>query len=87
MKFIFCPNCNHFLQLEVNNLTTCNCGESMGMYQGDGINTVYWGSAIPIGVNNHSFVQVLTRQPKQGQGKKFEAFVISKNCPTFKRGL
>lgn len=63
---------------------SCFCGKSKGKYL-DNLYAEYSGPAIPIGFANFSFVQALRNQPDKAPGKTFEAFVIEKNCPTFKK--
>lgn len=83
MKLLHCGNC-----LDVFNLTyetkSCRCGETKGRYLPDGINAIYSGEdATPLGFANFSFSMALIRQPEEGWGERFEAFVIPKICPTF----
>ena len=62
----------------------CVCGKSKGKYLDD-LNAEYSGPAIPLGFYNTFFVNALKNQPKRVPGKEFEAFVIEKECPTFRK--
>ena len=64
-------------------IRTCRCGESSGQYT-DRLNAWYSGESIPIGFANRSIELALQNQPESGQGERFEAFVIPKQCDTFK---
>ncbi len=56
------------------------------MYKKDGNEAMYGGEyAKPIGILNSSLVAALDTQPLEGRGRRFEAFVIPVNCPTFVR--
>ena len=48
----------------------------------DGLNAEIGGRAIPLGFDNGSFVRALSDRPKEGLGRRFEAFVIAEQCPT-----
>lgn len=83
MKLIFCPRCQDIVKLH-QQVTTCKCGRSHGAYL-DGYNAVYCGDAIPLGIINDTIAYAIENQPASGKGKQFNAFVIPKKCPTFKR--
>lgn len=40
---------------------------------------------MPLGIANSSFIDALKNQPEEGMGKRFEAFVIPKQCPTLRK--
>jgi hypothetical protein len=82
MKLIYCSLCHDIIRLR-RQVTTCKCGLSHGTYLND-LNAVYSGDAIPLGIDNSSFIDALKNQPKKGQGVRFEAFVIPFECATFK---
>lgn len=84
MKLIFCPHCHDIRKL-ARLLTTCQCGRSWGQYLEDELHAVYGGVAAPLGIDNSSFVDALKNQPEDGLGQRFEAFVIPKQCPTFRK--
>jgi hypothetical protein len=83
MKLIYCPACEDIVKCQKSG-RTCQCGASGGRYT-DSLNAIYWGEAVPLGLANSSFVQALRQQPESGMGSRFEAFVIPKICPTFKK--
>lgn len=83
MKLIYCPHCYDIVKLH-RQVTTCECGKSFGAYLDD-LHAVYFGDAIPLGIDNPSFVSALENQPASGDGTRFEAFVIPKRCLTFTR--
>lgn len=85
MKLVLCLACQDVFKLS-NTPRCCKCGLSSGYYQPDGLNAVYSGEkAIPIGFNNTSLAAAVATQPKDGMGQSFNAFVIPKKCPTFKK--
>ncbi len=84
MKLIYCTKCQDVVRL-VREERHCRCGLSAGIYTEDGLNATYSGPCLPLGFDNGSFVRALNRQPESGRGERFEAFVIPKECPTFKR--
>ena len=83
MKLLYCPSCYDIRKLHLNRLTFCKCGISSGMYIDD-LNAVYHGCAIPIGIDNCSFLYATINRPDEGEGETFEAFVIHHECPTVK---
>lgn len=84
MKLIFCPACADVVRL-LDFRRECDCKKSYGYYEKDGLHAVIGGEAIPWGISNPSFVRALQRQPEEGEGARFDAFVIPRNCPTIKR--
>lgn len=83
MKLIFCPVCQDILKL-LYPLRRCSCQSSWGYYRDDGLNAVIGGQAIPLGIANKSLQSALASRPEEGQGSRFEAFVIPEKCPTIK---
>lgn len=83
MKLIFCKECTDVVRLTTAMVKSCDCGKSSGQYV-DHINAWYKGPCMPLGFNNASFSKVLKNPPLTGWGKPFDAFVIEKDCPTFK---
>ena len=66
-----------------NVLKECHCGKTYGWYE-DNLNAVYYGKyAVPLGIDNSSFIDALKSRNKVGLGIRFEAFVISEECSTF----
>ncbi len=84
MKLLLCSECYDVFSLDFH-LKSCTCGQTEGKYIDD-INAIYAGrSAIPLGFNNLTVVEAIKKQPEKGWGEEFKAFVIPKDCPTFKR--
>lgn len=84
MKLLFCKNCQDLIRLIASN-RSCLCGKTSGHYDDD-LNAVYEGDfAVPIGFLNSSFSKAIQNQPQDGKGEIFKAFVIPKDCPTFKK--
>lgn len=69
----------------------CICGRVRGQYYSDGRRAWVSGPAIPLGFTNSSFADAIVGQPDRGNGARFEAFVIPRECPTIdyidKRGV
>lgn len=86
MKLIHCNKCYDVMALRFES-RSCYCGESGGRYEPDGLNAVFWGPALPLGFANASFSDALQNQPEAEErwGRRFEAFVIEKDCATFKK--
>ena len=85
MKLIICRRCTDVVRLtESIFYNFCKCGESSGRYVDD-LNAVYSGEAIPIGFSNSELLTAIQSQPESGQGKVFAAFVVPKQCPTFRK--
>jgi hypothetical protein len=81
VKLLICPDCGDLFNLtEIEK--TCTCGFTRGRYV-DNLNAVYSGG-IPLGFANSTFVNAVRSQPQSGRGREFTAFVIPKECPTFK---
>jgi hypothetical protein len=85
MKLILCTRCQDVFKVVYSEERHCQCGRSYGRCSDkDGINAWYSGKhAVPLGFANSSLAQSVTRQPEQGMGAIFEAFVIPSKCPTF----
>jgi hypothetical protein len=85
MKLVLCRKCQDIFKLDFN-LRRCKCEECWGKYLPDGLNAIYGGIyAVPLGMANGSLVDAVKEQPAMGLGKKFEAFVIPRQCDTMKR--
>ena len=82
MKLIYCKKCGSVLSLDYKK-KNCDCGNSWGRYEKDGINAEYGGDALPIGFTNYSFNEAIKNQPFNGLGYNFSAFVIPSECDTF----
>jgi len=83
MKLIFCPHCEDIRKLQ-RETTRCTCGRSYGHYCKDWLHACYGGEAVPLGFDNTSFSEALRQRPLAGLGKRFEAFVIPRQCPTLR---
>lgn len=81
MKLLFCPKCEDVRKLQFRRVF-CECGKSWGNYFEDGLNAYIGGEAVPLGFDNSSLQRALKNRPKQGPGKRFDAFVIQTNCDT-----
>jgi len=81
MKLIYCEECGDIVRLRIG-VRKCECGKSSGQYLSDGIHAEVWGSAIPIGFGNTSFMTAIRNRPKSGMGKQFDAFAIPIQCGT-----
>lgn len=83
MKLLYCTECKDVFRMFFEE-RSCFCGKTKGNYI-DNLNAVFSGPAIPLGFHNTFFYNALENQPESGWGKTFEAFVIQKDCPTFKK--
>lgn len=83
MKLILCNNCKDVVSLQVKTKRNCKCGLCHAQYEENGLDAWYEGPATPLGFANSSLVMALLKQPQEGMGESFEAFVIPKECPTF----
>jgi len=86
MKLIYCRKCGHVLSLPIGHWRFCECGQCGGRYLPDGLHAEVFGGAfcLPLGFGNPSFREARNHQPESGWGRRFEAFVIPKNCPTIR---
>jgi len=80
MKLILCPHCGDVVKLTIRVPRFCECGKSWGQYHKDGLNADIGGEAIPLGFANQSFIKALKDRPEEGEGSRFEAFVIPKKA-------
>jgi len=81
MKFLFCPNCEDIIKME-KKVKTCRCLAVSGRYLDNRL-AVYTGDAVPLGIDNNALLHAITRWEETGFGLNFDAFTISKECPTF----
>lgn len=81
MKLIYCPDCRDLFRLNYKS-RMCDCGKSSGAYRDNGLHAWISGLAIPIGFDNGSFSKAKRDQPESGNGVKFTAFVIPRQCDT-----
>jgi hypothetical protein len=85
MKLLRCGLCGDVFSLHLE-MRSCHCGDTKGMYLEDCVSAIYYGEhAKPIGFANNSFKSALVNQPERGLGEDFKAFVIPKECETFKK--
>lgn len=83
MKLLFCAQCNDVVALREYR-RKCSCRKSWGQYI-DNINAIIGGKAIPLGFANESLTAALRNQPQHAPGKRFDAFVIEKECPRIEK--
>ena len=81
MKLLFCPNCEDIVKLNMRT-RFCLCGNVSGRYLDNRL-AVYAGDAVPLGIDNKTLLPAITGWKKTGLGLHFDAFTISKECPTF----
>ena len=81
MKLLHCNVCGDTVSLW-DEIRQCHCKKSWGKYCGDGLHAVIGGPCTPLGFANYSYQDALLHQPEVGPGRRFEAFVIEKKCPT-----
>ena len=85
MKLIFCKKCQDIVRLRTEEERSCFCGSTSGAYDNE-LDAWYKGeSAIPLGIANSTLSSALYHQPENGMGEEFTAFVIAKECETFKK--
>ena len=84
MKLLLCKECQDIVRLIREEKRVCKCGKVGGKYTDD-LNAVYFGEmAVPIGFANSTLVKAVHKQPENGMGENFTAFVIPKVCLTYK---
>ena len=82
MKLLMCRSCGDVFSLDYKE-KWCKCKGISGKYLDD-LNAEYHGEdAIPLGFANNSIREAIRKQPKNGMGYNFNAFVIPKECNTF----
>lgn len=85
MKLLFCTSCQDVIKLHEGVTRSCLCGKVSGKYL-NMLDAVYSGeTAVPMGFANNSLLLALRNQPMVGLGETFKAFVIPKECDTFKK--
>lgn len=84
MKLFFCPNCNDVVNIIPNEYRYCLCKQNYGIFV-DNRNALLSGNAIPIGIDNRSFLKAIENQPRFSFGDEFKAFVIPKQSKTVTR--
>jgi hypothetical protein len=83
VKLLLCRKYQDVFKLQYDR-RECNCGETWGKYEDDGLHAIYGGkNAVPIGFANASLANAIAAQPvKSALGVRFEAFIIPKKCAT-----
>lgn len=82
MKLLLCLACEDIFNLDYQE-KSCSCGLTKGKYN-DHRNAVYSGKhAVPLAIDNVTFIDAIRNQPKEGLGRHFTAIVIPEKCPTF----
>ena len=91
MKLFYCPICQDLLKMSTPyscDTGYCDCASSWGCYTGP-LQAEYGGKAVPIGIDNSSFVEAMQAIRKRDKsltmGQTFVAFIIPENCDTCKR--
>ena len=96
MKLIYCPACKDLFKLHISKKPkSCMCGCSWGRYLKNGKNAIIGGFAIPIGIDNKSFMRAIKKRSELPPTPHneflyfavphlFEAFTIPKICATVK---
>lgn len=82
MKLLYCPACEDVIKLRSECPRACHCGQSWGHYLPDGLRAEIGGKAVPLGFANGELAYALRNRPASGQGERFAAFVIPRECPT-----
>ncbi len=83
MKLLYCWQCHDVFKLS-HESRRCKCGDVTGAYEPDLLHAWYKGKcAVPLGFNNRSLIDSIKKQPENGMGARFEAFVIPRTCDTF----
>ena len=86
MKLIFCPKCQDVIKL-ISKMRFCDCKQSSGIVEKDGLNAKIFGESVPLGFQNTSFLTALNSRGDSRWGNTFTAFVIPYNCPTINSGI
>ncbi len=81
MKLFLCRICQDVMKCDSER--SCKCGESSGYYLEDGITAVYKGSAMPIGIDNHSLVKAMRMADIENTVKKSPATCMGLDIKAF----
>lgn len=91
MKLVYCPMCQDLYKMPVATKSkSCMCGLSWGRYLKDKKHAVIGGFAIPVGIDNKSFVKAIKKRHELlyfSIPHPFEAFLIPKICTTVKNEI
>lgn len=85
MKLLWCSACHDLLRIYPGDWRRCQCGKSAGRYGADGIEGLFIGEAIPLGIVNDSLTAALRNRPDSGKGERFTAFVIPREAPRVRK--
>ena len=79
MKLLHCSRCQDIFSMTFS-LKTCSCGKTSGVYI-DALNVVYAGKyAICLGIDNQALDIAISKQSVDGEGVKFESYVVPSWC-------
>ena len=82
MKLLFCRSCGDIFRLRYAE-KQCECGQTKGRYL-NREDAEYSGEhAVPMGIGNYALDNAIRNQPKEGEGKRFDALVIPEICNSF----
>ncbi len=85
MKLFLCRHCQDVVKL-TRHTRFCECGKSWATLGHDQLYGEYNGKAVPLGFDNRSLALAVKHQPATHPlGLGFTAFVVPKQCETFKR--
>lgn len=84
MKLIFCPSCGTIINLIQKKKTYCRCRGSWGKYI-DELYATIGGDAIPVGIDNRTFVHALKNRKFLTYNNNFNAFVIHESSDRIER--
>lgn len=84
MKLLMCLKCFDVFSL-TKKVRTCSCGETKGKQLEDGLNAVYSGECVPLGMTNTSLSDAAKNQKNEGEGVAFEAFVMPRASETMRK--
>lgn len=83
MKLLICTLCHDVFKVGMKKVKSCDCGKTQGQYV-DNLYAEFMGDyAVPLGFANSTLIDAIRKQPEEGLGKEFKAFVIQKKCDTF----
>ena len=84
MKLLMCLKCFDVFSL-TKKVRVCSCGAAKGKYMEDGLNAIYSGECVPLGVTNTSLSNASSHQRDEGEGVPFEAFVMPQVSDTMRK--
>jgi len=84
MKLLMCLKCFDVFSL-TKKVRVCSCGATKGKQMEDGLNAVYSGECVPLGMTNTSLSAAASNQKSEGDGVAFEAFVMPRVSETMRK--